>query len=169
MRKCFLSLGLPLILLSTLLGCSNTSDISENLGDNTSDRQQAPPIEVNSFSSERLFAAGGGGCGMSLWKAEAGESNNGFLFFNGIEKNSALISLDGKITKLNRISSAGEKFYGQQTEQTFTTEDGSTIVKVNVTLGEPGEIESVNIPRGTIALERGEQNKDITVKGDAGC
>ena len=127
------------------------------------------PIEVGTFSSDELFNAGGGGCGMSLWKSDSNALQKEFLFFHGIEDAKAFMVFDNKMTNLSRTTAEGKDFYGQKTTQTFVTDDKKITVEVKVNLGEKGEIESVNIPSGTITVSTQGKLKTFPVKGDAGC
>ncbi|MGF1534950.1 MAG: hypothetical protein ACFB4J_00510 [Elainellaceae cyanobacterium] len=123
---------------------------------------------VGDFSTDELFAAGGGGCGMSLWKAGDDPREGGFIFFNGLD-GTALMRIDGEMVSLTRDQTTGEEFYGQFTSQTFIAPDDSLSATTNVVLGEPGEIESVAIPSGTLILQAGNAVTEIPVVGDAGC
>ena len=127
------------------------------------------PIKVGTFTTDELFDAGGGGCGMSLWQAKTNPQQEGFLFFHGLEDAKALMAFDGKMTNLMRKASQGKEFYGQKTEQVFVTEDEKISVKVNVSLGAEGEIESVNIPSGTITVTAEDKTQEFSIVGDAGC
>ena len=126
------------------------------------------PVEVSTYTSDALFEAGGGGCGMSLWNPDE-SFRDGLLFFHGLGDEPALMLLDGSLQALSRTAGSGEAFYGQQSEQTFETDDGAISVQVSVTLGDPGEIESVEISDGEITVEAKEQRQEIPVIGDAGC
>ena len=108
------------------------------------------PIEVGTFTTDELFDAGGGGCGMTLWKSDIEATQNEFLFFHGIEDAKAFIIFDNKITNLSRTVTEGQDFYGQKTAQTFATDDKKITVDVEVNLGKKGKIESVSIPRTPI-------------------
>ncbi len=123
---------------------------------------------VDTFTTNELFAAGGGGCGMSLWRADAEPREEGFLFFSGLE-GSAMMRFDGELVALERDETTGEEFYGQYTSQTFVAPDDSLSATANVVLGEPGEIESVAIPAGTLLIQAGSATTEIPVTGDAGC
>ena len=127
------------------------------------------PIKIGTFTTDRLFDAGGGGCGMSLWQAKTNPQQQGFLFFHGLEDAKALMVFDSKMTNLIRKSSQGKEFYGQKTEQVFITEDDKISVEVNVNFGAAGEIESVNIPSGTITVRAEDRIQQFSVVGDAGC
>ncbi len=124
--------------------------------------------KVESFTMDELFDSGGGGCGMSLWKPGS-NPYEATVFFNGIADNSTLMKINGEWVKFNQTEATGEVFYGQKTSQTFVSEDGETQVKVDVELGEKGEIESVEIPLGTLQIEQAGQTLEIAVIGDAGC
>ncbi len=135
----------------------------------TSQEKGNVPIKVGTFTTDELFNAGGGGCGMSLWPAKTNPQQAGFLFFHGLEDAKALMAFDGQMTNLIRKVSQGKEFYGQKTEQVFVTEDDQISVEVNVSLGAEGEIESVNIPSGTITVTAEAQTQEFSVVGDAGC
>lgn len=159
-----------LILLGSILAvglssCSNQSKTVEKVRDNT-----PFPMEVNTFTFEQLFQAGEGGCGMVLWKPDAIPQQDGILFFHGLGKSFlGIMTLDSEIVGFNRTSASGQEFYGQQTSQTFVSEDGKVTLSVDVNLGKAGEIESINIPEGTITLKTQGKTKKIAVMGDAGC
>ncbi len=94
------------------------------------------------------------------------------MFFNGADSTGngkAFMVFDNGLTMLTRTAASGEEFYGQQTSQTFETEDGAIDVDVDVMLGEPGKIESVAISEGTVTVEAEGQTKELSVVGDAGC
>ena len=129
---------------------------------------QGFPFAVSTFTSTELIDANAGGCGMSLWRAGESPVSEGILFFSGVEE-TALMMFDDELQQLNRTEASGEAFYGQQNQQTFATIDGEAIVRVSVTLGELGEIESVGISDGTIAVEAQGIATEIPVVGDAGC
>ena len=154
-----------------LLGCTNSEVKSDrNSGNNLEPENSTFPIEVGTFTTDELFAAGGGGCGMSLWQEVDSNSQSGdTIFFNGLAASSALMIFDGKPTKLTRTDARGENFYGQQTEQVFMTEDKAIAVEVKVNLGAEGEIESVAIPSGEITIDTQGKTKKFSVVGDAGC
>jgi hypothetical protein len=122
---------------------------------------------IGTYTVDELFEAGSGGCGMTLWSSDA-SPQAGFLFFNGVDGN-MLMRVDGDLVWFTRTAASGDEFYGQQTSQTFVSEDGSITVTVEVTLGEPGEIESVAIPAGTLQVEQNGQILTLPVVGDAGC
>lgn len=127
---------------------------------------------IGDFTIDELFAAGGGGCGMTLWTPERVNMPPGdrrFVFFNGISDDSMLMNLDGNLVRFNRSDASGAEFYGQRTSQTFVSRDRRLVVTVDVELGDPGEIESVGIRAGTIRVEQDGAVVEIPVIGDAGC
>ncbi|MBE9109386.1 hypothetical protein IQ273_08145 [Nodosilinea sp. LEGE 07298] len=133
---------------------------------------QAGSFEVNSFTVDELFAQGGGGCGMTLWQQSEGSPSEGFLFFNGLAQPSGdgftLMKINGEFVRFSRTAAAGEEFYGQQTSQTFVSQDDDIQLQVDTALGEPGEIESVAV-EGTLQLQQDGDTVEIPVQGDAGC
>ncbi len=127
------------------------------------------PVEVGIFTTDELFEAGGGGCGMTLWESVTDTPQAGFLFFHGLADAAAFMVFDEKMTTLSRTVAKGKDFYGQKTEQTFVTGDQAIAIRVNVNLGTEGEIESVNIPSGTITVTTQGKTKEFSIMGDAGC
>ncbi|MBD2775863.1 hypothetical protein [Iningainema tapete] len=125
----------------------------------------AAPPKVGEF---QLNEISGSGCGMTLWRQNRAEKNK-LVFFNGLEKNSMEMKINGKITKFSRIKASGKEFYGQRTLQTFSNQDGKIMVDVAVKLGAKGEIESVAIKEGTIRVKQNGQEVKVPVIGDAGC
>jgi hypothetical protein len=79
------------------------------------------------------------------------------------------MKINGEFVKFKRTEATGEDFYRQKTSQTFVSENGETEVKVDVKLGEKGEIESVGISQGTLQIEQAGETVEIPVVGDAGC
>ncbi|MEM8604165.1 MAG: hypothetical protein AAGF24_10065 [Cyanobacteria bacterium P01_H01_bin.121] len=126
------------------------------------------PLLVDTFTLNELFEQEAGGCGMSLMIPNA-DPGDGFLFTHGIDDAPALMKINGEWVNLQRTAASGEEFYGQQTSQTFVSDDGATTVDVNVSLGEPGEIESVSLTDAVLTVTRGEQVLELDVMGDAGC
>ena len=127
------------------------------------------PPTVQSYSSDELFAAGSGGCGMSLWRAE-GNYNDSSVLFSGIgEGPQLLMKLDGKFNTFERMEGSGEQFYGQFAQQRFRNLAGNIEVETEVKLGAEGEIESVAIDEGRVVVTRDGVSQEIAVKGDAGC
>lgn len=126
------------------------------------------PFAVTTYTFNELNEVSAGGCGMSLWRAGESPRAEGILLFHGIDE-PAVMRFDGEFQSLERTAATGEEFYGQQSEQTFATADGETTVRVSVALGEPGEIESVAIAQGTLAIETEGLINEIPVEGDAGC
>lgn len=123
---------------------------------------------VGSFSTDELFAQGGGGCGMTLWQPELVQQGQ-YLLFHGMDDAPMWMRIDDQMVQLQRTAATGEAFYGQKTTQSFATTDGRVQVDVNVTLGEPGEIESVSIPAATVDVKQGAKTVAIKAIGDAGC
>jgi hypothetical protein len=121
-------------------------------------------IEVGEFP----IAQAGSGCGMTLWKPERKPQDDRFILVSTL-KGTMQMQLDGQMIQFDRIQSSGQAFYGQQTSQAYRSVDGSTIVNVEVTPGEKGEIESVAIPTGTIRISKNGREMAIAVQGDAGC
>ena len=134
-----------------------------NLPTSTSSATTTPTI--NEFKLEEISGAG---CGMTLYKRDRAQDNL-FVLFNGLDPDSMEMKINGEFMTFQRIDEAGEPFYGQYPSQTFTNSDGSMSVEVDVTLGEPGEIESVAIPEGTITVTQDGQSTTINVMGGAGC
>ncbi|MGK7937063.1 MAG: hypothetical protein AB4206_14920 [Xenococcaceae cyanobacterium] len=177
MKKYSLLLGLIIIL--GLFSCSNSSPDSNEIATeellsthvltDSGKETSTLSVEVGRFTTDELFEAGGGGCGMSLWKPETNPQKDGLLFFHGLEDAMSFMVFDGKMAKLNRTNSSGEDFYGQKTDQTFITEDNKITVEVKITPGAAGEIESVSIPSGTITVITEGQTQELPVVGDAGC
>lgn len=131
-------------------------------------------LAISAYSFDELAAAGqGGGCGMTLLAPGTNYQEAGIYFFRGMTATTAsepgYLKLNDKIMPLILTASSGKSFYGQQTYQTFTSQDGTTTLQVNVTLGEPGEIESVEIAAGTLTVQSQGQTVSLAVVGDAGC
>lgn len=127
------------------------------------------PLEVQPYSGDELFAAGGGGCGMSLWRAD-GSYADGSVLFNGIgDGPQLLMKLNGKFVTFERMDGSGEEFYGQFAQQRFRNLNGDIEVTTAVELGAEGEIESVEIAQGLVVVTRNGVSQEIAVKGDAGC
>jgi len=158
MKKYAIACGL--LCFFSLSGCADSLETNpatepdaavENI--ESSPESNAFPVEFSTYSADELFAAGGGGCGMTLLSSGADFRTDGMLFFNGLEsaKGSAFMKLNGGLRRLVRTAASGEVFYGQQTNQSFETESFETesdamtppplpeiTVDVAVTLGEPG-------------------------------
>lgn len=186
MKKYFLPLGLMLVI--SLISCtpspqddasasnpkpaatpSPDADSSADVETDTAtdvDASLSVLPKVGTYTLDELVEVDGGGCGMSLSRAEGGGDS---LFSSGLD-GEAFMVFDGQLTPLGRTAaSGGMDFYGQQTAQTFTTSDGEITVQVDVTLGAPGEIEGVDIPSGTIAIKSQGESLEIPVVGGAGC
>ncbi|MDZ7960673.1 MAG: hypothetical protein RMY34_22795 [Aulosira sp. DedQUE10] len=121
--------------------------------------------KVGEFKFDQIS---GHGCGMTLWKPSSTNKNR-YVLFNGLTKNSMEMMVNGKITKFNRVKASGTDFYGQQTFQTFRSQNGKITVDVAVKLGAKGEIETVAIKQGTVTVKQNGQKVTIPVVGDAGC
>lgn len=183
--KSFLSSLLLLLLVGLLSACNAqppqssptpTSSPSEPNNSSTPTVRATPEsaaIKVESISSDELGEQGGGGCGMTLWDQAEGVRPTGLLFFNNLRQQErdefTLMKIDGEFVRFKRTAATGQEFYGQQTSQTFVSEDGTVQLQVDVTLGQPGEIESVAIEQGTIQVWQNGQTLEIAVRGDAGC
>lgn len=133
---------------------------------------QEQAIAIGDFGFADIAQLGAAGCGMTLWRPEEAAKGGGdrrFIFLNGLEPDSMLMKLNGDVVRFRRTAASGNEFYGQQTSQTFVSQDGKTTVQVNVTLGQKGEIESVAIQSGTLRAEQGSARVEVPVMGDAGC
>lgn len=133
---------------------------------------QTQAIAIGDFGFADITQLGAAGCGMTLWKPEETANGGGdrrFIFLNGLEPDSMIMKLNGEVVRFRRTAASGNEFYGQQTSQTFVSQDGKTTVQVNVTLGQKGEIESVAIQNGTLRVEQGSASVELPVMGDAGC
>ena len=168
---------LKLLLIAVLLGCTSPNstgkaadfaNTSANEQSETSALATSKPPQVNSFTLDELFEQGAGGCGMSLLKPGAAPGE-GFLFTHGMDAEPALMKIDGAWVWFQRTAASGERFYGQTTSQTFSNDDGSLIVETEVTLGEEGEIESVEFSDAVLRLTYDGQTIEIDVEGGAGC
>lgn len=136
-----------------------------------SDRGIRPSIEVGQITVDRLFDLGGGGCGMVLYGADRSQfpEAQGFLLSNGLDEASMLMKINGSVLRFQRTDFSGEPFYGQYLSQTFYNEDQGVQVSADVVLGEPGEIESVEIEAGTLEVEMDGVREEFAVVGGAGC
>ncbi|MBE9159847.1 hypothetical protein IQ265_23870 [Nodosilinea sp. LEGE 06152] len=179
---------LPLagLLFAGLVACTPTAErVEDGTADSRSPTPESPAtdtsvapapqtntLEVNAFTLDELFAQDGGGCGMTLWQQSEGSPPEGFLFFNGLAQppNSSftLMKINGEFVRFRRTAAAGEEFYGQQTSQTFVSQNDDIQLQVDTTLGQPGEIESVAV-EGTLQLQQNGNTLAIPVQGDAGC
>lgn len=167
------SLLLALLLTPVVVACTPASNRPQTPSSPVSDPTSNPPLPViDRFTLDELFAQDGGGCGMTLWHRDDGLRATEYLFFNGLAQPSAdavaLMKLDGEFIRFRRIAASGAEFYGQQTSQIFASPDDAIKVQVDVTLGEPGEIESVSV-EGTLQLQQNGEMTEIPVLGDAGC
>lgn len=163
----------PVVLACTPAGNQPQTTSSPLLSDPTSHPTPPPTLPViDRFTLDDLLAQDGGGCGMTLWHRDDGLRSARYLFFNGLAQPSAdavtLMKLNGEFIRFRRIAASGDEFYGQQTLQIFASPDNTIKLQVNVTLGEPGEIESVSV-EGTLQLQQNGGMTEIPVLGDAGC
>lgn len=178
-----------LLLPMALLGCSlftnqvdtaNTLPLTQttptasknnSIPDNQPVKKQsiAPTFaNINTFTIDELFAAKGGGCGMTL-QAKAAKGTKDFLFFNGISPNSMLMKINNKMTRFSLVEAVGNEFYGQKNFQIFVSEDKKIEVRIAVVQGERGEIESLGISTGVMLVKSGDSFQELAVIGDAGC
>jgi hypothetical protein len=138
-----------------------------------SSTEAAASVDVGGFTLDEIYDLDAGGCGMTLWRADAQSAAPGdrlFTLVNGIEENSMLMKLNGEAVRFRRTAQSGEEFYGQYEEQTFQNAPGDITVEVFVEKGGVmGEIESVSIPGGTITVIMAGEEVTIPVVGDAGC
>lgn len=137
-----------------------------------SDTETQASVDIGSFTLNEIYDLGATGCGMTLWREEVHEAAPGertFTLVNGIEDDSMLMKLNGEVIRFSRTEGSGAEFYGQYEEQTFQNEARDVTVQVSVETGEPGEIESVAIPAGTITVIMGGEEVTFPVMGDAGC
>lgn len=145
---------------------SESSPIVPSPANTTSPASPSPnaAFTVDEFSFDEIS---GRGCGMTLWHSDRTRRDR-YIFFN--ELNEAMeMKINGEIVRFQRTEASGAEFYGQQTTQTFVSEDGSIQVTATVELGEPGEIESVAIQSGTLRVSREGEAIELAVMGDAGC
>ncbi len=129
------------------------------------DTDSTTAIQIDTYTTDELYAVGSGGCGMSLRRLDADAS----IFFAGLETTDVWMKLNGQMTQLRKTSAFGETFYGQATTQSFTNLDGLIQVEVNVTPGAQRDQEVIDIDQGTLRLEGGGEVIEIPVQGDAGC
>ncbi|MBD1875040.1 hypothetical protein H6F75_16255 [Nodosilinea sp. FACHB-131] len=167
------SLLLALLLTPVVVACTPVGNRPQTPSSPVSDPTSNPTLPViDQFTLDELFAQDGGGCGMTLWHRDDGLRATGYLFFNGLAQPStdavALMKLDGEFIRFRRIAASGDEFYGQQTSQTFASPDNAIELQVDVTQGDPGEIESVSV-EGTLQLQQNGEMTEIPVLGDAGC
>ena len=168
------SLLLVLIMVPVGLACTPGGNQPQPSSSPVLSDPSADPVlpAIDQFTLDELFAQDGGGCGMTLWHRDDGLRSPEYLFFNGLAQPSAdavaLMKLDGEFIRFRRITASGDEFYGQQTSQTFASPDNAIKLQIDVTLGEPGEIESVSV-EGTLQLQQNGEMTEIPVLGDAGC
>ena len=176
MRSRLVVLG-AIALSISLIACDAEEKTDQNIENNPTETSQpanstspvsSPQVTWSLITLDELFEAGSGGCGMSLWPAGS-KPQEGLMFFNGIDPGTMLMKINGEFVNFERESGAGEEFYGQQLQQTFSNAELDLIVETDVALGVLGEIESVEISSGTLSLVSGESREEIAVVGDAGC
>lgn len=175
--------------LVAVLGCSLFTDQVNTAStpplppatSNTTENPSAPIVQpvqvqtiastfrgVDTFTSDELVAANSGGCGMSL-QAKSAKGTQDYLFFNGISPDSMLMKINGKMTRFSIVAAEGNDFYGQKNFQTFISEDKKIEVRVAVTQGKVGEIESIDINTGVILVKTEDSFQELAVIGGAGC
>ena len=178
-----------LFLTATLSACTPKADDPEadQRTPNSSTASSSPPsidspspatsttpaaLDIGFFTTDELFTQGGGGCGMTLWKQEDGLRPPGYLFYTRSAQRPGdeftMMKLNGEFVRFRRTAATGQEFYGQQTSQAFVSQDETTQLQVEVTLGQPGEIESVAVT-GNLEVQHNGHTVDIPVRGDAGC
>lgn len=148
-------------------GTSNESIETSQPADPAVSPTPAPEFNWSLFTRDELFDAGSGGCGMTLLPVNAEQDQ--YLLFNGVESGSMKMKVNGAFVSFEKEDGEGQEFYGQQLKQTFSHAELDLIVETDVVLGEPGEIESVEISGGTVSLVSGNSREEIAVLGDAGC
>jgi hypothetical protein len=184
--KTFASLIVALLFTATLSACTSGADQPIDNSFNSSPAVSASassssPIssttlaatsDIELFTMDELFNQGGGGCGMTLWKQDDGLRPPGYLFYNRLAQRAGdeftLMKVDGEFVRFRRTAAVGQEFYGQQTSQTFVSQDETIQLQVDVTLGQPGEIESFAV-EGTMQVQHSGQTVEISVRGSAGC
>ena len=127
------------------------------------------PTKIGEFTRDELFAAGGGGCGMTLWRPTTAPRPASYVFFFGMDEAHGHMKIDGSMTPLIRTSGEGEEFYGQYTSQSFATTDPELSIQVNVTKGAATGTESLGVGDGRIAVISQGDRSVFAVIGDAGC
>ncbi len=134
-----------------------------------------PPqkFELGLFTADELFEAGSGGCGMALTPArevlEDSTAPGDLLLFHSVDGSPMLMKINGELVPFTLEEGRGEAFYGQTLSQTFSNADLNLIAVVDVDPGEEGELESIDIPSGSLQLQAGSETIAIPVEGDAGC
>lgn len=162
--------ALILLLLGLLSACRQPSNppVSPIGSPTVTPTAAVSPPQAETFTRDELFKQDEGGCGMTLWEQQNDARSNQFLFAKNIQDDLALMKVDGQFIRLRRTNVSGEEFYGNQTSQTFVSEDGTIQVQTEVTLGERGN-ESVELNNGTLQVTRNGQAVKLFVKGSAGC
>ena len=106
---------------------------------------------------------------MALKPAANATDQEGFLLFHGLDDAPMLMKINGELVPFTLEEGRGPEFYGQTPSQTFSNAELDIIAVVDVETGEAGEIESVEIPSGSVFLQGKSSNIQIPVEGDAGC
>jgi hypothetical protein len=166
---------LTVLILATASACNLRSPTAASrstpAGNPTATMSPSPQAgavpKVGEFTVEQLLESGAGGCGMTLRQPSSNQQR--YVFFHGLEKDSARIVVDGELIQLRRTAASGNEFYGQQTSQTFESLDGSIQVDVEVKLGERLGQEVIRVQEGTLQVRQADQQIEIPVTGDAGC
>lgn len=171
-----------LLLLALVQGCSNDHKADEaragaaaegptknSMTQGSVTSAALEPLIIGRFSSDELFQAGGGGCGLSLWEPGTSPFADGFVFFHGLGDAQAFILVDGELRRLSLSASGGEEIFGRQTDQTFTGEDGAISVQLTVVPGPQDAPEFVPVQEGRLVVRKGDRLAELAVVGDAGC
>jgi len=154
---------LTLLILGALSACTPQSPSAVT----TPTLEAAALPQVGEFTPQQLIESGVGGCGMTLRQPDSNRQR--YVFFHGLEPNSARMVLNEALVPLRRITAKGDEFYGQQTFQTFESLNGAIQVEVEVQLGDRLGMEVVQVQAGTIRVQQSGQEVKIPVVGDAGC
>ncbi|MEO1070530.1 MAG: hypothetical protein AAFW95_15690 [Cyanobacteria bacterium J06638_6] len=131
-----------------------------------------PTLEIGTFTFDEIELAG---CGMTLYPPDSDPRSDGVYLFNGIAGQDDLpegtlrMKIDDSIVKFERIAGEGEEFYGQFSEQTFESLDGTLTAEVEAAVTSEGPDPEVVTVAGTITVISGEQEVTVAAVGDAGC
>lgn len=129
-------------------------------------------LEIGTFAFDEIDLAG---CGMSLWPPDGDPREEGVYLFSGIAdqdpnaEGTMRMKIDGDIVKFERVSGAGDEFYGQFNQQTFASLEGEITAEVEAAITSEGPDPEVNGVEGTITVTSGEQEVTVEAVGDAGC
>lgn len=129
---------LTVLILSTASACNSGSPTATPsaipAGNPTATMSSSPQAgavpKVGEFIPQQLIESGVGGCGMTLRQPSSNPQR--YVFFHGLQPNSARMIINGESVQLRRIAVSGNEFYGQQTSQTFESLSGATQVEVDV-------------------------------------